>query len=520
MKGQTQAASKYKAIELLSNVNIRFVASIFDENRNKTIEQGFISYHGVLPSDLSIDLDTNTELRNLKTKAAIIISVSANRPVFNPFLMKSLSILVHPEADPGAKVLHQYKVTGEEELKIRFKVWEEGVYMVSVRLYNHHISQSPILLPVLDDPAQCLAKLGLVVLNSVKINTPIQSVISEQGSSIKVKGFSKSDQNEKLFPLPEVIKEPCFREDTRHRMVSSTKKSMVKNVSGGFVGVSPSPLKHSARNVKQVEELEEELKRVRLEEKAQDKSDLTRNNYQHQHRDQVSDSATETGQELPHPEGVASDPSDAVAEIKRKIEEELKEDHNAGLEFPIDILENRLNFSAYLPTDILIVVHIPKNMDDNSLNNLFSVVAPVKTVAIGRDDKSGNHLGYGLVRFYHPNDADKAVRIMNHFPVSYDKNLNVSYYYHGITKINRFDRTNLLIQNIPVGTAEEDLFRHFAQYGCLVSCKLMTPGDHAYVRYASVASAMSAVAESDGLQLGNSSRDKLIVRFKTLIQIY
>ena len=139
------------------------------------VEQGFISHSEVLPSDLSLDIVT--EVRKLKTSAAIILSVSAARPVFNSLLMQSLSILVHPEADPGAKVTHQVKLMSEQELKVRFRVAEEGVYMVSVRLYNHHIRQSPLLLPVLGDPDQDLAKLGLLA-SSDNLHTTSQNVAS------------------------------------------------------------------------------------------------------------------------------------------------------------------------------------------------------------------------------------------------------------------------------------------------------------------------------------------------------
>ena len=145
-------------------------------SRLDKVEQGFISQNKVLPSDLSLDIVT--EIRKLKTSGAIILSVSAASPVFNSLLMQSLSILVHPEADPGARVTHQVKLTSEQELKIRFRVTEEGVYMVSIRLYNHHIRQSPLLLPVLGDLDQGLAKLGLLA-SSDNLHTTNQNVASD-----------------------------------------------------------------------------------------------------------------------------------------------------------------------------------------------------------------------------------------------------------------------------------------------------------------------------------------------------
>ena len=64
---------------------------------------------------------------------------------------------------------------------------------MSVRLYNHHIRQSPYLLPVLDDPEQGLAKIGLLRSTSDNLYTTSQSVASELNSSIKVQELRKPD---------------------------------------------------------------------------------------------------------------------------------------------------------------------------------------------------------------------------------------------------------------------------------------------------------------------------------------
>ena len=170
------------------------------------------------------------------------------------------------------------------------------------------------------------------------------------------------------------------------------------------------------------------------------------------------------------------------------------------------------------PTNLVIVVHLPPNTDDKALGILFSRVGPVEAVSIARNERSGKCLGYGFVKYFHSKDAFDAVNLMNLYPVNQRNILKVSPYYHGITKINMFDRTNLLIQNIPPGTLETDIFRHFVKYGGLASCSLIPPGEHAYVRYDNVADAMTAVAENDGLQF-SKDHNRLIVRFNTFIQI-
>ena len=179
----------------------------------------------------------------------------------------------------------------------------------------------------------------------------------------------------------------------------------------------------------------------------------------------------------------------------------------------------RFPATTYCPnSNIVIVVHLPSDMGDKGLGALFSAVAPVECVSVARDQKSGICLGFGHVRFFHPKDAINAVKIMDLFPVSQENILRVSLYHHGITRIKKFKRTNLLIKNIPPGTNQKDLYRRFVKFGPLASCSPIFPGNLAYVRYERVADAMAALAECDGLQFCNS-RNKLVVTFYTFMKI-
>ena len=117
-----------------SNLHLRFVATLLDVEETNTPEQGFISHNDVLPSDLSLDIVT--KVGKLKTSAAIILSVSADRPVLDSYLRKSLSILVHPEADSGTKVDHQVKVTSEQEFMIRSGMNTLDVIVVKIVFFR------------------------------------------------------------------------------------------------------------------------------------------------------------------------------------------------------------------------------------------------------------------------------------------------------------------------------------------------------------------------------------------------
>jgi len=177
-------------IQELLNSHIRFVASTFDNA--DAPKQGFISQNDVLPSDLSLNLVT--EIRKLHTKAAILLSVSGDRPLLDSILLKSLTVLIHPEGEPSFKVPHQQKMKGDQELLVRFKVQDEGLYLVSVKLYNHHIRQSPLLVPVFVDPDQGLAKLGITVSSSKNPDSSIQSVTSELDTSLRVPSLRRPNE--------------------------------------------------------------------------------------------------------------------------------------------------------------------------------------------------------------------------------------------------------------------------------------------------------------------------------------
>ena len=91
--------------------------------------------------------------------------------------------------------------------------------------------------------------------------------------------------------------------------------------------------------------------------------------------------------------------------------------------------------SPYSLCNIVLVVHLPSDMDDNGLSALFSTVAPVASVSVARDEISGNSLGFGHVKYFHSTDALLAVKIMDQFPVSQENVLRVSLYHPGITRI-------------------------------------------------------------------------------------
>ena len=152
-------------------------------------------------------------------------------------------------------------------------------------------------------------------------------------------------------------------------------------------------------------------------------------------------------------------------------------------------------------------------MDDYCLSALFSAVAPVASVSVARDEISGNSLGFGHVKYFHSTDAILAVKIMDLFPVSQENFFLECRLI--ILKSPQAKNSKRQIKNLPPGTKQSDVYRHFVKFGPLVSYSPIFPGDLAYVRYERVADAMTALAYNDGLQFLNSKK-KLVVAFNTL----
>ena len=68
------------------------------------------------------------------------------------------------------EVYHQKKIESSQEMKMRFRSIQRGIYTVSAKLYGVHITNSPLMIPVDDVPEELLAKVGLsLVPTSVNV---------------------------------------------------------------------------------------------------------------------------------------------------------------------------------------------------------------------------------------------------------------------------------------------------------------------------------------------------------------
>lgn len=75
-----------------------------------------------------------------------------------------------------------------------------------------------------------------------------------------------------------------------------------------------------------------------------------------------------------------------------------------------------MEYPAYIPPQFsvvdepnLFIFHLPPDMDDEGLYNLFSDFGPIESVKVIVDKNSGESKGYGFVQFVNHTDAEKAL---------------------------------------------------------------------------------------------------------------
>ena len=143
--------------ELHELASIKF--TIPEDNKDDLISMlGCIRHGDLYPSDLTLEL--TTKLRDIKTGAKLIFSVLAKKPVSKRMFNNMLTIAIN-HMDSNTTIKEQTKITSQEELKFRFPVNLKGNYNVSVKLFNSNISNSPMLIPVVDNPEELFAEAGI-----------------------------------------------------------------------------------------------------------------------------------------------------------------------------------------------------------------------------------------------------------------------------------------------------------------------------------------------------------------------
>ncbi|KAF0767373.1 protein sex-lethal-like [Aphis craccivora] len=178
----------------------------------------------------------------------------------------------------------------------------------------------------------------------------------------------------------------------------------------------------------------------------------------------------------------------------------------------------------------LIINYLPQSMTDKKLHQMFTQIGQIEACRVMKDVKlrinkyfmiveftnlwkrtplmvwylnTGYSFGFGFVNFVRPEDASRAIEVMNGLQVE-NKRLKVSYARPAGEDIKD---TNLYVQNLPRSITERELEDLFAPYGQIVQKNILKdkysglPRGVAFVRYNKKEDAQKAIIQLNGVLL-------------------
>ncbi|KAL0417392.1 UNVERIFIED_CONTAM: Polyadenylate-binding protein 8 [Sesamum radiatum] len=120
----------------------------------------------------------------------------------------------------------------------------------------------------------------------------------------------------------------------------------------------------------------------------------------------------------------------------------------------------------------LYVGDLDLNVTDSQLYDLFNQVGQVVSVMVCRDLSTRRSLGYGYVNYSNPQDAARALEVLNFTPLN-NKSIRVMYS-HRDPSIRKSGTTNIFIKNLDKAIDNKALHDTFSSVGNILSCKIAT----------------------------------------------
>ncbi|WP_159129064.1 hypothetical protein, partial [Klebsiella pneumoniae] len=94
----------------------------------------------------------------------------------------------------------------------------------------------------------------------------------------------------------------------------------------------------------------------------------------------------------------------------------------------------------------LYVGDLDVNVSDSQLYDIFNQLGQVVSVRVCRDLTTQRSLGYGYVNYGHPQDADRAMKVLNFTPLN-GKPIRIMYSHRDPT-IRKSGAGNIFIKNL------------------------------------------------------------------------
>ncbi|XP_011026320.1 PREDICTED: polyadenylate-binding protein 3 [Populus euphratica] len=154
------------------------------------------------------------------------------------------------------------------------------------------------------------------------------------------------------------------------------------------------------------------------------------------------------------------------------------------------------------PNRSLYVGDLEHNVKEGQLFDLFSQVAPVVSTRVCRDQAGLTSLGYAYVNFSNPQDAAKAMEVLNFTPLN-GKPIRIMFSHRDPTT-RRSGHANVFIKNLDTKIDNKALHETFASFGPVLSCKVAVDNNgqskgYGFIQFENEEDAQSAINRLNGM---------------------
>ncbi|XP_021851295.1 polyadenylate-binding protein 2 [Spinacia oleracea] len=157
-------------------------------------------------------------------------------------------------------------------------------------------------------------------------------------------------------------------------------------------------------------------------------------------------------------------------------------------------------------TTSLYVGDLDVNVSDSQLYDVFNQLGQVVSVRVCRDLATRRSLGYGYVNYASPQDAARAIDVLNFTPLN-NRPIRIMYS-HRDPSVRKSGAGNIFIKNLDKAIDNKALSDTFSAFGKILSCKIATDSSgqskgHGFVQYETDESAQQAIEKLNGMLLND-----------------